>query len=151
MYVICLRAPHLLTNHHQSTTMSDLSFSPAPVASTSTKRKSTSGAGPAKKRTKTQPDPFANTKSIIQNVITSPDSFELPQDEADVRNLVLSIAQYAKSLEGSVAVAGSSGKPGPPPKTSEQIASEVERIADMVNKGIRKQMAVRHSPQYTRV
>ncbi|KAG8720163.1 hypothetical protein FRC08_001053 [Ceratobasidium sp. 394] len=127
--------------------MSDLSNSPPPVeltASTSTKRKSTANpdSAPKKKRTKkTQPDPFANAKEIVQNVLASPDSFAMPKDDAEVRGWMLSVAQYAKSLEGSVAVAGSSGQPAPPPKTPQQIQAEVERIADMVNKGIRKQMS----------
>jgi hypothetical protein len=123
--------------------MSDLSYSPPPIESKSKKRKSAGGAGSSKKRTKTQPDPFANAKSIIQNVIASPDSFALPEDDEGFREWLLSVSQYAKSLEGSVAVAGSSGNPGPPPKTPEQIAAEVARISDMVNNGIRKQMSVR--------
>eukprot|EP01099_Mayorella_cantabrigiensis_P005328 TRINITY_DN4218_c0_g1_i1.p1 TRINITY_DN4218_c0_g1~~TRINITY_DN4218_c0_g1_i1.p1 ORF type:complete len:214 (-),score=18.34 TRINITY_DN4218_c0_g1_i1:196-792(-) len=118
--------------------MSDLSFSPPPAASTATKRKST-GKAPAAKRAKT--DPYANTKSIIQGVLASPESFALPGNEAEVRSLVLSIAQYAKSLEGSMAVAGSSGKPAPPPKTAEEVAAEADRLATMINRGISKQMS----------
>lgn len=56
---------------------------------------------------------------------------------------MVEISKYAKSLEGSVAVAGGSGNLGPPPKTAEQIASEVEKLANMINRGITKQMAVR--------
>lgn len=121
--------------------MSDRSFSPTPAATTSTKRKST-GKAPAAKRAKTQPDPYANTKAIIQGVLASPGSFALPAGEVEIRNLVLSIAQYAKSLEGSVAVAGSTGKPAPPPKTPEEVAAEVDRLSNVVNRGISKQMSV---------
>ncbi|KAG8711018.1 hypothetical protein FRC08_016429 [Ceratobasidium sp. 394] len=116
----------------------DLSYSPP---ATSKKRKSTSTSSATKsKRTKVQ-DPFANAKESIQNALASPDSFALPKDEAGMRDLVLSIAEYAKSLEGSVAVAGSSGQPGPPPKTPEQVATEAARIAEMINRGITKQMS----------
>ncbi|QRV92071.1 hypothetical protein RhiJN_20089 [Ceratobasidium sp. AG-Ba] len=127
--------------------MSDLSYSPPPAetaASSSTKRKSTSNAesAPKRKRTKkAQPDPFAGAKEIVQTVLAAPDSFDIPKEESEVRKWMSSIAQYAKSLEGSVAVAGNSGQPAPPPKSSAQIEAEVNRIADMINKGIRKQMS----------
>ncbi|KAG8735901.1 hypothetical protein FRC10_010026 [Ceratobasidium sp. 414] len=116
----------------------DLSYSPPP---TSKKRKSSTSNAAKPKRAKTQPDPFANAKESIWNALALPGSFALPKDEAGMRDLVLSIAEYAKTLEGSVAVAGTSGQPGPPPKTPEQIASEAARIADMVNRGIKKQMS----------
>ncbi|KAG9123659.1 hypothetical protein FRC07_014366 [Ceratobasidium sp. 392] len=116
---------------------------PPPATSTTTKKRksTTTGNTTRAKRTKTQPDPFANAKATIHNALASPNSFTVPTDEAGVRALVLSIAEYAKSLEGSVAVAGSSGQQGPPPKTAAQIASEAARIADMVNRGITKQMS----------
>ncbi|KAG8733470.1 hypothetical protein FRC10_012324 [Ceratobasidium sp. 414] len=113
--------------------MSDLSNYPPPAeasASTSTKRKSTGNAdsAPKKKRTKkTQPDPFANAKEIAQNVLASPDSFAIPKDEAEVREWMFTVAQYAKGVSPSLGVP--------------QIQAEVDRIADMINKGIRKQMS----------
>ncbi|KAG8722291.1 hypothetical protein FRC08_004527 [Ceratobasidium sp. 394] len=70
--------------------MSDLSKSPPPVeptASTSTKQKPTANpdSAPRKKRTKkTQPDPFANAKAIVRNILASPESFAIPKDEAQV-------------------------------------------------------------------
>ncbi|KAG9121068.1 hypothetical protein FRC07_003116 [Ceratobasidium sp. 392] len=118
------------------------SYSPPPINS-SKKRKSTSTSNATKtKRARTQiMDPFASAKEIVQNALASPNSFAVPEDEDGSRTWVLSISEYAKSLEGSVAVAGSSGQTGPPPKTAYQIECEAARIAEMVNKGIKKQMS----------
>ncbi|KAG8735900.1 hypothetical protein FRC10_010025 [Ceratobasidium sp. 414] len=115
----------------------DLSYSPPPAKSK--KRKAATTATTKSKRAKTITDPFANAKDAIREALASPDSFAVPINAPGVRALVLSIAEYAKSLEGSVAVAGSSGQ-APPLKTTQQIASEAARIAEMINKGITKQM-----------
>ncbi|CAE6441830.1 unnamed protein product [Rhizoctonia solani] len=121
--------------------MSDLSQSPPPAsASAGTKRKSTARAS-SSKRAKTSQDPFAETKNAIQTVLASPESFSLPTGDSEYRKLVVSIAQYAKSLEGSVAVAGSTAKAAPPPKTPEQVAAEAERVTNQINRGVTKLMA----------
>ncbi|KAG8783123.1 hypothetical protein FRC12_020077 [Ceratobasidium sp. 428] len=132
-----------------SSSDSDLSASsaspPTSPIPTSKKRKApTSTTTKAKRTKKTQPlaDPFANAKAEIHNALASPNSFDVPTDEVGVRSLVLSIAEYAKGLEGSVAVAGSSGQAvGPPPKTAEQIKTEAERVRASVNRGITKLMS----------
>ncbi|KAG8714703.1 hypothetical protein FRC09_017341 [Ceratobasidium sp. 395] len=117
---------------------------PSPIPTTKKRKAPTSTTTTKAKRTKkTQPpDPFANAKEEIHNALASPNSFIVPADEADVRSLVLRIAEYAKSLEGSVAAAGSSGQAvGPPPKTAEQIKTEAERVRSSVNRGITKLMS----------
>ncbi|CAE6440380.1 unnamed protein product [Rhizoctonia solani] len=122
--------------------MSDLSQSPPPEpVSAGTKRKSTAGASTSKRAKTSKSDPFADTKNVIQTVLASPESFSLPSGEVEYRKLVVSIAQYAKSLEGSVAVAGSTSKAAPPPKTPEQVLAEAERITNQINRGISKLMA----------
>ncbi|KAB5590922.1 hypothetical protein CTheo_5616 [Ceratobasidium theobromae] len=125
--------------------MSDLSNSPPPAPSTSTaagtKRKSTGETSAPKRAKKSQPDPYAQVKSIIHTVLESPETFSLPTGEAEFRRLVVAIASYAKSLEGSIAVASSTGKPAPPPKTPEQVTVEADRLTDMINRGISKQMS----------
>ncbi|ELU36715.1 hypothetical protein AG1IA_09256 [Rhizoctonia solani AG-1 IA] len=121
--------------------MSDLS-QPLPLASdsTGTKRKSTAGASSSKRAKTSQSDPFADTKNAIQMVLASPESFVLPSGDGEYRKLVVSIAQYAKSLEGSVAVAGNGGIAAPPAKTPEQVSAEAERIINQINRGISKLM-----------
>ncbi|CAE6436248.1 hypothetical protein ACGC1H_005719 [Rhizoctonia solani] len=112
---------------------------PLPAAgSTGTKRKSTAGTSTSK-RAKTS-DPFAHTKGTIQTILASPETFSLPSGDSEYRQLVVSIAQYAKSLEGSIAVAGSSSKAAPPPKTAEQVSAEAERIINQIDRGISKLM-----------
>ncbi|KAG8781340.1 hypothetical protein FRC12_021976 [Ceratobasidium sp. 428] len=115
----------------------------SPIPTTKKRKAPTSTTTKAKRTKKTQPpDPFANAKEEIHNALASPTSFIVPTDEADVRSLVLRIAEYAKSLEGSVAAAGSSGQSvGPPPKTAEQIKTEAERVRASVNRGITKLMS----------
>ncbi|KAG8712117.1 hypothetical protein FRC09_020213 [Ceratobasidium sp. 395] len=130
-----------------SSSDSDLSTSSAsppasPIPTTKKRKAPTSTTTKSKRTKKTQPDPFANAKEEIHNALASPNSFDVPTDEADVRSLVLSIAEYAKSLEGSVAAAGSSGQAvGPPPKTAEQIKTEAQRVRSSVNRGITKLMS----------
>ncbi|CAE6436688.1 unnamed protein product [Rhizoctonia solani] len=122
--------------------MSDLPpVPPLESGATGTKRKSTAGASTSKRTKTSQPDPFADTKNAIQTVLASPESFVLPSGEAEYRKLVLSIAQYAKSLEGSIAVAGNAGVTAPPAKTPEQVSAEAERIINQINRGISKLMA----------
>jgi hypothetical protein len=140
--------------HHlgHNTPMSDSSFSPPPAASTSTgtKRKSTGGTSAPKRAKKSQPDPYANAKSLINAALESPESFSLPTGEAEYRKLIITIAEYAKSLEGSMVVARSTGKAAPPPKTPEQIAVEAERLSGMISRGISKQMAVSRHAAFSR-
>ncbi|CAE7145794.1 unnamed protein product [Rhizoctonia solani] len=133
--------------------MSDLSYSPEPAASSSRKRKSTAGgaAQPKKPRgrsKKSQPDPYEAAKGYVNSVIAAPESFDLPEDEEDVREMFAAVARYAKSLEGSVAVAGQTGRDAPPPKTPEQIQAEVTRIKTLINRGIKKLMTWKPSCKY---
>ncbi|KAH7337293.1 hypothetical protein B0J17DRAFT_574499, partial [Rhizoctonia solani] len=123
--------------------------SPPASASTGTKRKSTASTS-ASKRVKMAHDPFTGTKSVIQTILASPESFSLPSGDSEYRKLVVSIAQYAKSLEGSVVVAGSTAKPAPPPKTPEQVLAEAQLITSQINRGISKLMAWKPNCKYGR-
>ncbi|CAE7145800.1 unnamed protein product [Rhizoctonia solani] len=123
-----------------TTTMSDIVDTPE-TASAGTKRKSTAGASTSKRAKTSQSDPFANTKNTIQTILAAPETFSLPNGESEYRQLVVSLAQYAKSLEGSIAVAGqSAAKAAPPPKTPEQVSAEAERVINQIDRGISKSM-----------
>ncbi|CAE6446273.1 unnamed protein product [Rhizoctonia solani] len=132
--------------------MSDLSFSPEPV---SKKRKSTatsSTQAPKKPRSrgkKSQPDPHEAAKRYVEAVLAAPDSFDLPKDAESTRDIMAAIAQYAKSLEGSVAVAGRTGRDAPAPKTPAQIEEEVLRIKNLINRGIKKLMTWKPSCKHS--
>ncbi|KAG9123660.1 hypothetical protein FRC07_014367, partial [Ceratobasidium sp. 392] len=110
------------------------------TSSTTTKSKRTKTQQSTAKTSTGVTDPFVNAKDIIQKALAAPNSFTAPRDEDEFRAWLLSVSEYAKSLEGSVAVAESSGQLGPPPKTTEQLATEAARIADAVNKGLSRQM-----------
>ncbi|KAG9100715.1 hypothetical protein FS749_013404 [Ceratobasidium sp. UAMH 11750] len=119
---------------------SDLSYSPPPKSSK--KRKAPTTTTTKSKRAKTtvitNPDPFADAKNTIREALASPDSFAVPLDAKGVRSLVLGVVEYAKSLEGAVAVGGAGGSSSL--KTVQEVSSEAGRFAEMVNKGITKQM-----------
>ncbi|CEL56859.1 hypothetical protein RSOLAG1IB_08137 [Rhizoctonia solani AG-1 IB] len=132
--------------------MSDLSFSPEPV---SRKRKSTGTSSsqttkkPRGRGKKSQPDPYEAAKGYVEDVIAAPGSFDLPEDVESIRAMMATIAQYAKSLEGSVAVAGRTGRDAPPPKTPAQIEEEVSRIKNLINRGIKKLMTWKPSCKHS--
>ncbi|EUC63137.1 hypothetical protein RSOL_480480, partial [Rhizoctonia solani AG-3 Rhs1AP] len=123
--------------------MSDLSYSPEPVASSSRKRKSAgSGAKRATKKSrgkKSPPDPYETAKSHVESVLAAPESFRLPEDDQEIREMIATIAQYTKSLEGSIAVA-QTGRDAPPLKTAQQIQKEASTIKGVINRGIKKLM-----------
>ncbi|KAL5632863.1 hypothetical protein ACGC1H_005720 [Rhizoctonia solani] len=124
--------------------MSDLSYSPEPAASSSRKRKSAgSGAKRATKKPrgkKSPPDPYETAKGHVESVTASPESFHLPEDDEAIREMIATIAQYTKSLEGSVAVASQTGRDAPPLKTAQQIQAEASTIKGVINRGIKKLM-----------
>ncbi|CAE6452102.1 unnamed protein product [Rhizoctonia solani] len=138
--------------------MSDLSYtySPEPVASSSRKRKSTgSGATQTTKKPRgrgkrSQTDPYATAKGYMEAVLADPESFRLPDDEQEAKEMFAMIAQYAKSLEGSVAVAGQTGRDAPPPKAPAQIEAEVARIKTLIYRGIKKLMTWKPNCKYGR-
>ncbi|KAG8731667.1 hypothetical protein FRC11_002999 [Ceratobasidium sp. 423] len=126
--------------------MADLSSPiPTPAPSSSRKRKS-SGAdsAPALKKPrgrKVKVDPYATAKGHISAILGPPDSFSLPENPQDIVDILRTVAQYAKSLEDSVAVASCTGQDAPPPKTAEQLAADVERLKTIINRGVTKQMS----------
>ncbi|KEP48075.1 hypothetical protein V565_134620, partial [Rhizoctonia solani 123E] len=133
--------------------MSDLSYSPEPVASSSRKRKSAgSGAKRATKKSrgkKSPPDPYETAKSHVESVLAAPESFRLPEDDQEIREMIATIAQYTKSLEGSIAVA-QTGRDAPPLKTAQQIQKEASTIKGVINRGIKKLMTWKPNCKYGR-
>jgi len=126
--------------------MSDTSYSPDPEPSTSRKRKSggaSSGSASKKaKGKKSPPDPFATAKEYVKAVHASPETFELPKEDGDVRAMIATIVAYTKSLEGSVAVATQTGRNAPTLKTAADIEADADRVKNLINRGIVKLMSV---------
>ncbi|CUA75273.1 hypothetical protein RSOLAG22IIIB_05810 [Rhizoctonia solani] len=134
----------------------DLSYSPEPASSSTRKRKSTGSSAtqaPKKPRgrgKKSQPDPYQTAKDHVETVLADPESFRLPASDQEIREMFATIARYTKSLEGSVAVAGQTGRDAPPPKTPEQIQAEVTRIKTLITRGIKKLMTWKPSCKHGR-
>jgi hypothetical protein len=95
------------------------------------KRKSGgSSAAPKKKaRTSAKKDPHASARALVAASNAAPETFDLPEDDDDVRQTLVSLAAYFKTLE-------------PVEKSSSQIAAEVERLRRTAVSGIMKQMTV---------
>ena len=74
-------------------------------------------------------DSHAFAGSIVTSIIASPETFDLPEGDDDVRQTLVSLATYAKTLE-------------PVEKSSSQIAAEVGRLRRTAVSGIKKQMSV---------
>ncbi|CAE6521608.1 unnamed protein product [Rhizoctonia solani] len=110
----------------------------------SRKRKSGTNSAPAPKKPrgrKVKVDPYATAKGYIDAILGPPDSFSLPESPQDILEMLKTVAEYAKNLEGSVAVASCTGQDAPPPKTAEQLAADVERLQTIINRGVTKQMS----------
>ncbi|CAE6506738.1 unnamed protein product [Rhizoctonia solani] len=142
--------------------MSDLSYSPEPVSASSRKRKSASSgttkpvsASSRKRKSassgttkvtkkprgkKLPPDPYETAKGHVKSVLASPASFDLPEDEEEIREMITTIVRYMKSLQGSVSVASLTGGDAPPLKTPKQIQAEVTVLKGLIKRGIEKLM-----------
>ena len=96
------------------------------------KRKSDSSSAAPKKKVRAQArskDPHAFARVIVTSIIASPETFDLPEGNDDVRQTLLTLATYAKTLE-------------PVEKSPSQIAAEVDRLRRTAVSGIKKQMSV---------
>ncbi|CAG7848770.1 SubName: Full=Uncharacterized protein {ECO:0000313/EMBL:CCA71757.1} [Serendipita indica DSM 11827] len=91
-----------------------------PTQASSKKRKLSAKATTSTKAKRAKKDPFADAKETIRTVLAAPDSFSLPDDNGEMRRLVVSIAEYTQSLEG-ITAAANAGRPGLEHKTVEDI------------------------------
>ncbi|CUA68945.1 hypothetical protein RSOLAG22IIIB_08198 [Rhizoctonia solani] len=115
----------------------DLFYSPEPASSSTRKRKSTRSSAtqttkkPRRRGKKAQPDPYQTAKGHVETVLADPESFRLPVDDQEIREMFATIDRYTKSLEGSVAV-------------------EVARIKTLITRGIKKLMTWKPSCKHGR-
>ena len=96
------------------------------------KRKSDGSSAAPKKRARSSAsskDTHAVARELVASINASPETFDLPEGDDDVRQTVLSLATYAKALE-------------PAEKSPSQIAAEVDRLRRTAVSGIKKQMSV---------
>jgi hypothetical protein len=93
------------------------------------KRKSGGSSAAPKKKARTSKDPHASARAIVASINASPETFDLPEGDDDVRQTLVSLAAYTKTLE-------------PVEKSDSQIATEVDRLRRTAVSGIKKQMTV---------
>ncbi|CUA75274.1 hypothetical protein RSOLAG22IIIB_05811 [Rhizoctonia solani] len=123
--------------------MSDLSYSPEPVSKSRKRKSASSSATRATKKPrakKSPPDPYQTAKDYVESALADPQSFYLPDDYQEIRDMISTITQYTKSLEGSVAVANQTGRDAPTLKTAQQIQEEASTIKGVIHRGIKKLM-----------
>lgn len=101
----------------------------------STKRKSDTSAA-SSKRARTNTD--ATVQALIDSILASKPAYSVPDDPEQIKDALVQLAQYARSLEEEL-VKGSSKTA---PKTQEQLEEAAEKIARMARSGITKQMTV---------
>jgi len=109
--------------HHQYCIMSK-------QTTTSNKRKLDGPSAASKKKARSSApskDAHAAARELAASINASPETFDLPDDDDDVRRALVSLAAYAKTLE-------------PAEKSSSQIATEVDRLRRTAVSGIKKQM-----------
>jgi hypothetical protein len=99
------------------------------LKTTANKRKSGGSSAAPKKKARTSKDPHSLARAILASIDASPETFDLPEGDDDVRQTLLSLAAYAKTF-------------GPVEKSSSQIATEVDRLRRTAVSGIKKQMTV---------
>ncbi|KAG1805183.1 uncharacterized protein BJ212DRAFT_1283959, partial [Suillus subaureus] len=79
----------------------------------------------------------SSAKALVKTILAHPDTYPIPDDDDDIRQSLVELAQYAKELEQRV-------KAGSAPKvmSADQVAAAVEKIRKAANSGIKKQMTV---------
>jgi hypothetical protein len=93
------------------------------------KRKSDGSSAALKKKKKASKDPHALARATVASINESPETFDLPEGDDDVRETLVALAAYAKTLE-------------PVEKSSSQIATERDLLRRTAVSGIKKQMTV---------
>lgn len=107
------------------------------MSSTTTKRKSTGTSGRASKKTRTENN-YDATRAVVSDILADPDAYPVPEDDVEIRKLLVDLAQYARALEGQVAASA------PQEVSKEDLEAATEKIRKAAAAGIKKQMSVRN-------
>jgi hypothetical protein len=101
------------------------------------KRKSDAEEVSSLKKSRTS---HSSAKALIKTILAHPDTYPIPDDDEDIRQSMVELAQYAQELEQDAQQRGA----GPAPKamSADQVAAAVEKIRKAANSGIKKQMTV---------
>lgn len=115
------------------------------------KRKSTGGGAPTFKKAKTVD--HGPAAALASEILDAPDTYPISEDDTDVREMLVQLAQYARSLEEEVETGAGGGNGGGSAaavvsrqKTCEKLEEAAEKIRKAAQSGIKKQMKVGQSP-----
>jgi hypothetical protein len=100
---------------------------------TGTKRKSDTTAPAAKRARK------SSGAKIVDAILAGPDDYEIPEDENEVRELLVSIANYANKLRAAATSGGGAGAA----MSEDDVKAAAETLHSATQKGILRQMTVR--------
>lgn len=108
----------------------------APATGTATKKRKNDGpTAAATKKAKLAATAHAET---VNSILSNASSFDIPSTDKATRDLILGLAQYARSLEEEV----ESYKPKA--KSPEELDAAAQKLAAAARSGIKKQMTVRN-------
>ncbi|KAG1735001.1 hypothetical protein EDB19DRAFT_1725498 [Suillus lakei] len=96
------------------------------------KRKSDAGEASSSKKSRTS---RSSAKALIKTILAHPDTYPIPDDDDDIRQSLVELAQYARELEQDMQQGGA-----PKAMSADQLAVAVEKIRKAANSGIKKQM-----------
>lgn len=65
---------------------------------------------------------ISDAKALVDTILAAPDSYSLPEDDDAIRQMLVKVANYARSLEGPPPAAGQQKK------TPEELAVAAEKI-----------------------
>ncbi|KAG1763581.1 hypothetical protein EV702DRAFT_1274422 [Suillus placidus] len=101
------------------------------------KRKSDAEEASSLKKSRTS---HSSAKALIKTILAHPDTYPIPDNDEDIRQSLVELAQYAKELEQDVQQRGAGS--APKAMSADQVAAAVEKIRKAANSGIKKQMTV---------
>ncbi|KAG2156433.1 hypothetical protein DEU56DRAFT_846760 [Suillus clintonianus] len=99
------------------------------------KRKSDAGEASSSKKSRAS---HASAKALIKAILANPDSYPIPDDEDDIRQSLVDLAQYVRELEQDAQQGGAGS--APKAMSADQLAAAAEKIRKAANSGIKKQM-----------
>jgi hypothetical protein len=100
-----------------------------------TKKRKTDAISSTSKKARTSAKTHDAAKALVQEILADTDAYRVPEDDDEVREHLVSLALYARSLERGVGVK--------PAKTKAEIRDAAQKLANACRSGIRKQMQVR--------
>ncbi|KAG2141602.1 hypothetical protein BD769DRAFT_1427394 [Suillus cothurnatus] len=99
------------------------------------KRKSDAEQASFSKKPRTS---HSSAKALIRTILAHPDTYPIPDEDEDIRQSLVELAEYANELEQNIQQRGADS--APKAMSADQVAAAVEKIRKAANSGIKKQM-----------